>query len=123
MASGLASALTTCTATWIRKTNALEWSWHQWDFLQLLVLALMSVNQCYDKIVRRDTRDEQNSSSFHFHHSLWMSVLRPGSPRTSVMKLEDDEVKSLGYKMSALDGVNVDKLCLAERRMEEKHRF
>lgn len=67
----------------------------------------MSVNQCYDKIVRRDTRDdEQNSSSFHFHHSLWMSFLRPGSPRASVMKLEDDEVKSLGHEMSALDGVN-----------------
>ena len=35
-----------------------------------------------------------------------MSFLRPGSPRASVMKLEDDEVKSLGDKMSALDGVN-----------------
>ena len=49
------------------------------------------------------------SSSFHFHDSLWMSFLRPGSPRTSVMKLEDDEVKSLEHKMSALDGVNVSR--------------
>ena len=105
-----------------------------WEFLEVLVL--ISVNQCYDNIVRPDTRDDMlKSSSFHFHHSLWMSFLRPGSPRTSVMKLEDDEVKSLGHEMSALDRVNVYKYSkwpqwdrtsrntskhLAERRMEER---
>lgn len=61
------------------------------------------------KIICPDTRDDVlKAPGFHFHHSLWMSFVRPGSPRTSVMKLEDDEVKSLGHKMSALDGVNVD---------------
>lgn len=81
---------------------------------------LCSVCQYYNNIVRLDARDDVlKRSSFHFHHSLWMSFLRPGSPRTSVMKLEDDEVKSLGHKVSALDGVNMDELCLAERRMEE----
>ena len=116
MASGLASALTTCTASRLYKTNSLEWSWRLWEFLQvdigvsaIIGVMLSSVSQCYEEIVRLDTRDDVlKRASFHFHHSLWMSFLRPGSPRTSVMKLEDDEVKSLGDKMSALDGVNVD---------------
>ena len=37
-----------------------------------------------------------------------MFFLRPGSPRTSVMKLEDDEVKSFGHEMSALNRENVN---------------
>ena len=105
MASGLASALTTCPASRLYKTNSLEWSWRLWEFLQLDIgvsaiigVMLSSVSQCYEEIVRLDTRDDALKRS---------SFLRPGSPRASVMKLEDDEVKSLGHKMSALDGVNV----------------
>lgn len=37
MASGLASALATCAASWLYKTNSLEWSGYQREFLQLYI--------------------------------------------------------------------------------------
>lgn len=43
LASGLASALTTCTASRLYKTKSLEWSWHLRNFVNYCILVYLQI--------------------------------------------------------------------------------